>query len=146
MLLQGDIISDHAHKQLKAPPSGYISAINVICGICVNKILQLILHQYGLFQLAQLFIHGNSRYCFPKCWNWQICHAHRTFTLPLCTLSYKLFPRRKLDFFSIEPNDSTLQYSSKEFHIEVLLKKELPSSHYVAYSNVAGTFYPTWCT
>ena len=107
---------------------------------------QLFLHQYVAFQLAQLFIHGNSRYLFPKWWNWQICHAHQAFKLPLCTFSSKLrtFPwwnQRQLEFSSIEPK-STLQLFSGEFH-KLLLEKELPSGHYVAYSRVAGTCYPT---
>ena len=41
-------------------------------------------------QLIQLFIHGNNRYLFPKRWNWQICHTHQAFKLPLHTLSGQL--------------------------------------------------------
>ena len=55
-----------------------------------SKIPRLFLHQYVLFHLAQLFIRGNSRYLFSKCWNWQICHTHQAFKLPLRTFSAKL--------------------------------------------------------
>ena len=41
-------------------------------------------------QLIQLFIHGNNRYLFPKRWNWQICHTHQAFKLPLHTYSGQL--------------------------------------------------------
>ena len=63
----------------------------------MSKISRLFLHQEVLFPLAQLFIRGNSRYRFPKPWNWQICHAHKAFKLPLCTFRGKLrtFPMVK---------------------------------------------------
>ena len=47
--------------------TGYISAINAICGICVSKISWLFPHHYVPFQMAQLFIRWNSWYLFPKC-------------------------------------------------------------------------------
>ena len=80
-----------------SPSLGYVIAINVICGIHASKISRLFLHQYVLFQLAQLFICGNTPYRFPNCWNWQICHAHRAFRIQLCTLCGKLqtFPMVK---------------------------------------------------
>ena len=128
----------------------YIITINVICGICVSKISQLFLHQDIVFPLAQIFIHGNSRYHFPKCWNWQICHAHRAFRLPLCTFRGKLwtFPTVRLKTFGFLLH-RTQKYSPVLFwripH-ELLPEKELPSGHYAAYSRAAETCYPTWCT
>ena len=50
----------------------------------------IVLHHYVLFHLAKLFIRGNSRYLFPKCWNRQICHTHWEFKLSLRILSSKL--------------------------------------------------------
>ena len=105
------------------------------------------LHQYVLFQLAQLFICGNSQCRFPKCWNWQIYHAHWAFKVPLHTFSGKLqtFPTVKsktIRFFSMKPN-STLQLF---WRIPRVPEKELPSGHYAAYSRVAGTCYCTWYT
>ena len=52
-----------------------------------NKISWLFLHHYVIFHL---FIHGNSRYLFPKYWNWQICHTQQAIKLPLSTFSGKL--------------------------------------------------------
>ena len=80
-----------------SPSLGVCIAINVICGIRASKISRLFLQQYFLFQLAQLFIRGNSRYCFPKRWNGQMCHAHTVFRHPLCTFRGKLrtFPTVK---------------------------------------------------
>ena len=56
----------------------------------MSKISRLFLHHNILFHLIQPFIRGNSRYRFLKHWNWQICHAHRAFQLPLRILSDKL--------------------------------------------------------
>ena len=123
---------------------------NTICGICARKISQLFLHQYILFQLAQLFICGNSQYLFPKCWNWQICHAPRAFKLPLRTFSGKLrtFPTVKSKTIGVLL-DRTQLYTTVLFwgipH-ELLPEKELPSGHYAAYSRVAGMCYPTRCS
>ena len=94
-----------------------------------------------LFQLAQLFIRGNSGYLFPKCWNWQICHTHRAFKLPLPTFSSKLrtFPTVKSKTIGFLL-DLTQQYTPVLFAktpCELLPEKELLSGHYVAYSEVA---------
>ena len=74
------------HTNTLAPPSGYISAINVICRIFVTNISRFFLHHYILFYLAQLLS-----------MNRQIRHVHRAFKLPLCILSGKLltFPMVK---------------------------------------------------
>ena len=109
---------------------------------------QNFLHQYVLFPLAQLFIHGNSGYLFPKRWNWQMCHTHQAFRHPLRTFSSKLrtFPMVKsktIAFF----HDRTQQYTpvlvAKTPH-ELLPEKELLSGHYAAYSEIAG-IRPFWC-
>ena len=107
-------------------------------------------NHYLLFQLAQLFIRGNSRYCFPKRWNWQICHAHRAFRHPVCTFRGKLrtFPTVKSKTIGFLLH-RTQKYSPVPFwripH-ELLPEKELQSGHYAAYSRAAGTCYPTGCT
>ena len=125
---------------------GYISTINLIWGIFASKISRLFLHHYVLFHLAQSFIHGNSRYLLPKCWNWQICHNHWAFKLPLRTVSGKLwtFPKVKLKTNGFRL-DQTQQYTPVLFEKtprELLLEKELLSGHYL---EVAGTCYTTWC-
>ena len=108
------------------------------------------LHQYVLFQLAQLFIRGNSRCRFPKRWNWQICHDHRSLKVPLCIFSGKLrtFPTVKSKTTRLLLHQ-TQQYTPVLFWRipqELLPEKELLSGHYAAYSRVAGTCYRTWCT
>ena len=113
----------------------------------VNKISRLFLHHHVLFQQAQLFIRVNSGYLLPKRWNWQICHTHQAFKLQLCTFSIKLrtFPMVKSIGFLL---DLTQQYTLILFaktHVSYFWKKLL-SSHYVAYSEVAGTCYTTRCT
>ena len=76
---------------------------------------KLFLHHYVLFQLAQLFIHGNSQYLFPKRWNWHICHVHRAFKVPLHTVSCELqtFPtvKSKTNWISSRSN-LTVHFSS----------------------------------
>ena len=94
------IISGHAHKQLsctKPLPQGICSTINLVWELFANKISLLFPRHYVLFQLAKLFIRGNIGFIFLKCWNWQICHTHQVFKLPLCTFSGKLqtFPTVK---------------------------------------------------
>ena len=113
----------------------------------MSKISRLFLHQYLLFQLAQLFICGNSRYCFPKRWNWQICHAHRAFRRPLCTFHSKLrtFPMVKSKTIGLLLH-RTQKYTPVPFWripCELLPEKELQRGHYAALSRTAGTCYPT---
>ena len=112
-------------------------------GLFVSKISRLFLHQYVLhIHLAQLFIHWNSGYLFPKRWNWQTCHIHLEFKLPIRTFGGKLrtFPTVKsktIEFYL----DRTQQYTPVLFAKtprELLSEKELLSSHYAAYSEVAG--------
>ena len=84
-----------------------------------------------LRQLAQLFIHGNSGYLFPKCLYWQICHTHQAFKLPLRTFSSKLriFPTVKSKTIGFLL-DLTQQYSPIPFPKtprELLPEKELLS-------------------
>ena len=111
---------------------------------------KLFLHHYVLFQLAQLFIRGKRGYLFPKCWNWQICHTHQAFKLPLCTFSGKLrtFPMVKSNTIGFLL-DLIQQYTPVLFAKtprELLPEKELLSGHYAAYSEVASTCYTTRCT
>ena len=78
------------------------------------------------------------RYRFPKRWNWQICHAHQAFKIPLCTFSGKLrsFPTvisKTIGFLLIKV---CFSYSVKN-SAWVTSRKELASSHYAAYSRVA---------
>ena len=142
------LFTDTPTNNLAAPSPSlrYIVAINVICGICASKISRLFLHQDILFPLVQLFIRGTSRYRFPKRWNWQICHAHRAFKLPLRTFCGKLrtFPTVKsktFEFLHRAQKKSTLQFL--RIPNDLLPEKELPSGHYGAYSRAAGTCYPT---
>ena len=93
-------------------------------------------------QLAQLFIRENSGYLFPKCWNWQICHSHQVFKLPLRTFSGKLrtFPTVKSKTIGFLL-DLTQQYTPVLFAKtprKLLPEKELLSGHYAAYSEVAA--------
>ena len=111
---------------------------------------KLFLHHYVLFQLAQLFIRGNSRYLFPNRWNWEICHIHRAFKIPLCTISCELqtFPsvKSKTNWISSEMN-LTVHFSSlQKYSVWVTYGKQAAIYPYAAYSRVAGTCYPTWCT
>ena len=101
--------------------SGYISAINMMCRICVSKISRMLLHHYVLFQPTELFIRGNSRNLFPKCWNWQICHTHQAFKLSLCTFSGKLqtFPTVKNQFLL---DGTQLHFSLEKFHLSYFRK------------------------
>ena len=96
---------------------------------------KLFLHQYVLFQLAWLFIWGNSWYRFPKRWDWQICHIHPPFKLPLHTFSGKLqtFPTVK---------SKTIGFLLKNY-AWVTSENIAASAHY---ARVPGTCYPTWCT
>ena len=97
-----------------------------------NKISQLFLHHYILFQLAELFIHGNSKYLFPK----------RAFKLPFCTFSSKLqtFPmvKSKTIGFLLDLTQQYTQVLFTKTPRQLLPEKELLSSHYVAYSEVAA--------
>ena len=81
------------------------------------------------------YYRGNSRYCFPKRCNWQICHAHRAFRLPLCTFRGKL-----QTFLPVKSKTigyllhRTQKYTPVPFWrilCELLPEKELPSGHYV---------------
>ena len=136
------VISGHAHKQLsctKPLPRG-ISVL--IWGLFASKISWLFLHHNILFHLIQPFIHGNSQYRFPKRWNWQICHAHRAFQLPLHTLSSKLrtFPTVKsktIGFLLDRIQQYTPVHFGKSPH-ELLPEKEPLSGHYAAYSEVTA--------
>ena len=96
-----DIIStsSHAHKQFsctKPLPRGtsvqwmwyYLLLLLLICGICgSNSFAVDSAPYYVLVHLAQLFI--LFKYHFAMCWNWQMCHTHKAFKLPLRTLSGK---------------------------------------------------------
>ena len=92
-----DIILSQAHKQLsctKPLPRGisvqwswYEDFLRAKFCVCFYAIM-------FCFILAQLYIRGNSWYFIPKHWNWQICHTHWAFKLPLAlAVSYELFPR-----------------------------------------------------
>ena len=98
----------------------------------------------------QLYTHGNSGYLFSNCWNWQICHTHWAFKLPLRTFSGKIqtFPMAKSKTIGFLL-DQTQQHTPVLFGKtprELLPGKELWSSHYVAYLEVAGMCYTRWCT
>ena len=92
-----------------------------------------------LFNFAQLFIRGNSRYLRSV--------GTGKYATPAGTLSGKLrtFPTVKsktIEFFSIQPNNTTI--NSTEFSSKKLLpEKELQSGHYAAYFEVpvADTCY-----
>ena len=129
----------------KVPPSGYITTIILIWGLFASKISWLFLHHNALFQLIQLFIRGNSQYLLPKCWNWQICHTHQAFQLPLCTLNGKLqtFPTVKSKTIGFLL-DRTQEYTPVHFGKsprELLPEKVQLSGHYAAYFEIDGTCY-----
>ena len=117
-----------------------------ICGINASRILRLFLHHYILFYLAQCFVCGNSRYLFPKHWNWQICHIHWAFKLPLLTFSGNL---RTLPMMK---SKTIFSYWTPTVHSNTFLVNFCmgysweQSCYYFAFSVVAGTCYPTWCT
>ena len=48
--------------------------------------LSLRVYQYNKLDMRSF----NSGYLFPKRWNWQICHTHQAFKLPLWTFRSKL--------------------------------------------------------
>ena len=89
-----------------------------------------------LFQLAQLFIRGDSGNLFPKRWSWQICHTHQAFKLPLRTFSGK-----QRNFPAVKSNtigfilDLTQQYTPVLYAKtprELLPEKELLSGNCAA--------------
>ena len=133
-----DVISGHPHKVFsctKPLRRGHITTIILIWGLFASKISRLFLHHNTLFQLIQLFIHGNSRYILPKCWNWQICHTHQALKLPLCTLRGKLqtFPTVKSKTIGFLL-DRTQQYTPVHFGkspCELLPEKVQLSDHYM---------------
>ena len=107
-----------------------------------NKISRLFLHHYVLFQLVQLYISRDSGYLFPKRWNWQICHTHQAFRLPLRTFSGKLrtFPtvKSKTIGFLLDLTQRYTPVLCAKTPCELLPEKELLSGHYAAYSEVAA--------
>ena len=123
-----DMPTNNLAAGTKPLPQGIsLIAINVICGICVSKNLQLFLHQDNLFPLTQLFIRGNSWYRFqkPGIGKYAMPTGHLNFHFAPFAVSYELFPQWNqghLDFFSIK-RKSTLQFISEGFRMSYFWKK-----------------------
>ena len=121
---------------------------HTVCTIHGSEISQLFLHLYVPFHLTQLFICGNIWYLFPILCNWQICHTHWAFKQPLHTFSGNLqtipMVKSKMIGFSLV---RTQQYTLVSFWWipHRLLLWELLSDHYVAFSEVAATWYTNQC-
>ena len=124
----------------------------------VEKTAALAIYTWSV--LTYIFIYSSSRNthlrillmeaCTFPLWNWQICHTHQAFKLPLPTFSGKLqtFPTVKSKTIGFLL-DWTQQYTPVLFTKtprELLPEKELLSGHYAAYSEVAGPCYTKWCT
>ena len=71
--------------------------------------------------------------------------GHLNFHFAPLVVSYETFPmvKSKTIEFLLHQTQSTLQLRSEEFRMSYFWK-ELPSSHYVGYSRVAGTCYRTY--
>ena len=94
---------------------------------------------YTITLYFNIFIHGNSGYLFPKHWKWKICHTQQAIILPLSTFSGKLRTfstvKSKTVGFLL---DLAQQYTPVLFAKTPRQEKELLSSHYAAYSEVAA--------
>ena len=74
----------------------------------------------------QLFICGNTRYVFPKHWNWQICQTHQTFK-PRKLRTFPTVKSKTVGFLIDQTQQYTLVLFGK-IPLELLLKNDLPTA------------------